>query len=101
MKGWAFESKPFQSRSKGKIPGRARRKERLSLSKLKKVFHLHDCHLFDWNCWLPSPGILRWLPVMRRSCCWESLALFVFRVSPLRSVRDQGKARGLLKLLSI
>ena len=33
------ESKPFQSRSaEGEIPGRARRKERLSRSKLKQAF---------------------------------------------------------------
>ena len=38
MKSSASESKPFQSRSKGEIPGRARRKERLSRSKLKKPF---------------------------------------------------------------
>ena len=30
MKSSAFESKPFQSHSKDEIPGRARRKERLS-----------------------------------------------------------------------
>ena len=34
----ASESKPFQSRSKGEIPGRARRKERMSRSKLKQAF---------------------------------------------------------------
>ena len=38
MKSSASESKPFQSRSKGEIPGWARRKERLSRSKLKQVF---------------------------------------------------------------
>ena len=38
MKSSASESKPFQSRSKGEIPGRARRKERLSRSKLKQAF---------------------------------------------------------------
>ena len=38
MKSSASESKPFQSRSKGKIPGRATRKERLSRSKLKEAF---------------------------------------------------------------
>ena len=32
MKSSASESKPFQSRSKGEIPGRARRKERLRAS---------------------------------------------------------------------
>ena len=35
MKSSASESKPFQSRSEGEIPSRARRKERLSRSKLK------------------------------------------------------------------
>ena len=38
MKRSASESKPFQSRSKGEIPGRARLKERLSRSKLKQAF---------------------------------------------------------------
>ena len=38
MKSSASESKAFQSRSKGEIPGRARRKERLSRSKLKQAF---------------------------------------------------------------
>ena len=38
MKSSASESKPFQSRSKGEIPGRARRQERLSRSKLKQAF---------------------------------------------------------------
>ena len=38
MKSSASESKPFQSRSKGEIPGRARRKEGLSRSKLKRAF---------------------------------------------------------------
>ena len=37
MKSSASESKPLQSRSKGKIPGRAKRKEQLSRSKLKKA----------------------------------------------------------------
>ena len=38
MKSSASESKPFQSRSKGEIPGRARQKEWLSHSKLKQAF---------------------------------------------------------------
>ena len=38
MKSSASESKPFQSRSKCEIPGRVRRKERLSRSKLKQAF---------------------------------------------------------------
>ena len=38
MKSSASESKLFQSRSKGELPGRARRKERLSCSKLKQAF---------------------------------------------------------------
>ena len=43
----ASESKPFQSRSKGEIPGRARRKERLSRSKLKQAFLIDsDAELF-------------------------------------------------------
>ena len=38
MKSSAFDSKPFKSRSKSEIPGRARRKEQLSCSKLKEAF---------------------------------------------------------------
>ena len=38
MKSSASEWKPFQSRSKGEIPGQARRKERLSRPKLKQAF---------------------------------------------------------------
>ena len=38
MKSSTSESKPFQSSSKGEIPGRAWRKERLSRSKLKQAF---------------------------------------------------------------
>ena len=38
MKSLASESKLFQSHSKGEIPSLARRKERLSNSKLKQVF---------------------------------------------------------------
>ena len=38
MKSWASESKPFESRSKGEFPGRARRKKWLSRSKLKQGF---------------------------------------------------------------
>ena len=38
----ASESKPFQSRSKGEIPVRARRKERLSRSKLKEAFLINS-----------------------------------------------------------
>ena len=43
----ASESKPFQSRPKGEIPGQARRKERLSRSKLKQAFLIDsDAELF-------------------------------------------------------
>ena len=38
MKRTVSESKPLQSRYKCEIPGRARRKERLSRSKLKQAF---------------------------------------------------------------
>ena len=38
MKSSASESNPYESRSKGEIPGRARRNERLSRSKLKRAF---------------------------------------------------------------
>ena len=40
MKSSPSESKRFQSRSKGEIPSRARRKERLSRSKLKQAFQI-------------------------------------------------------------
>ena len=47
MKSSASESKPFQSRSKGEIPGWAMRKERLSRSKLKQAFLFDsDAELF-------------------------------------------------------
>ena len=47
MKSTASESKAFQSRSKGEIPGRARRKERVSRSKLKQAFLIDsDAELF-------------------------------------------------------
>ena len=47
MKSSVSESKPFQSRSKGEIPGQARRKERLSRSKLKQAFLIDsDAELF-------------------------------------------------------
>ena len=47
MKSSASESKPFQSRSKGEIPGWARRKERLSRCKLKQAFLIDsDAELF-------------------------------------------------------
>ena len=47
MKNSASESKPFQSRSRGEIPGQARRKERLSRSKLKEPFLIDsDAELF-------------------------------------------------------
>ena len=67
MKSSTSESKPFQSRSKGEIPGWARRKERLSRSKLKQAFLIDsDAELFmylrrlDWIFWegyLPSLSI--------------------------------------------
>ena len=47
MKSSTFESKLFQSRSKGEIPARARRKERLSHSKLKQACLIDsDAELF-------------------------------------------------------
>ena len=43
----ASEAKPFQSRSKGEIHGRARLKERLSRCKLKQAFLMDlDAELF-------------------------------------------------------
>ena len=47
MKSSASKSKPFQSRSKGEIPRRVRRKERLSRFKLKQAFLIDlDAELF-------------------------------------------------------
>ena len=47
MKSSASESKPFQSRSRVEISGQARRKERLSRSKLKEPFLIDsDAELF-------------------------------------------------------
>ena len=70
MKSSASESKPFQSRSKGEIPGRARRKERLSRSKLKQGFLIDsDVELFKYSiqyykfrfmiCSASEPGLNR------------------------------------------
>ena len=47
MKSSPSESKQFQSRSKGEMPGRARPLERLSRSKLKQAFLINsDAELF-------------------------------------------------------
>ena len=47
MKSLASESKSFQSRSKGEIPDRVRRKEQLSRSKLNEAFLIDsDAELF-------------------------------------------------------
>ena len=47
MKSSAFESEFFKSRFKGEIPRPARRKERLSRSKLKQTFLINsDAELF-------------------------------------------------------
>ena len=47
MKSSASESKPFQRSLEGELPGRARRKERLSRSKLKQAFLIDsDAELF-------------------------------------------------------
>ena len=62
MKSSASESKPFQSRSKGEIPRRARGKELLSRYKLKQAFltdsdaeffmYLIQCiRLRSWKVW--------------------------------------------------
>ena len=48
MKSSSSESKAFQSRSKGEIPGRARRKERVSRFRLKQAFQIDsDAELFN------------------------------------------------------
>ena len=63
MKSSASESKPFQSRSKGEIPRRARRKELLSRSKLKQAFLIDsDAELFMYliqciRCSASEPGL--------------------------------------------
>ena len=47
MKSTASESKPFQNRSKGGIPGQVSGKERLSRSKLKQASLIDsDAELF-------------------------------------------------------
>ena len=46
MKRSASESKPFQNRSKGEIPGWARPKERLSRSKKQAFLTDSDAELF-------------------------------------------------------
>ena len=62
MQSSVSESKPFQSRSNGEIPVRARRKERLSRSELKPAFLIDsDAELFmylilcirfgSWKVW--------------------------------------------------
>ena len=55
MKSSASESKAFQSRSKGEIPGPARQKERLSRSKLKQAFLINSdaelsAHRLEQRC---------------------------------------------------
>ena len=58
MKSSASESKAFQSRSKGEIPGRARRKERVSRSKLKQAFLIDsDAELMKSTA--SEPGLRR------------------------------------------
>ena len=47
MKSSASESKPIQSRSKGEIPDRAMRKERLSRSKLEQAFLINSAPNFS------------------------------------------------------
>ena len=60
MKRSASESKPFQSRSKGEILGQARRKERLSRSKLKQVFLSDsDAELFMYLIQCIRLGLLK------------------------------------------
>ena len=57
------ESKPFQSRSKGEIPGQARRKERLSRSRLKQAFLIDsDAELFMYLRWLDTVFQGQYLP---------------------------------------
>ena len=57
MKSPASESKPFQSRSKGEIPSRVRRKERLSRVKLKRAFIIDsDAELFMYLIQCISPS---------------------------------------------
>ena len=82
MKSSASESKAFQSRSKGEIPGRARRKERLSRSKLKQAFLTDsDAELFMsliqrirfrlTKSSAPEPGLTQKNNFSRT--CWEGI----------------------------
>ena len=57
MKCAASESKPFLSRSKGEIPGRARRKEHLSRSNLKQAYQLLQTPNF--SCSATEPGLIK------------------------------------------
>ena len=60
MKSSASASKAFQSRSKGEIPGRARRKERLSRSKLKQAFLIDsDGELFMYRIQCIRFGLMK------------------------------------------
>ena len=82
MKSSASESKAFQSRSKGEIPGRARWKEWLSRSKLKQAFlidseaklfmYLIKCIRFgSWKVWHLNRALV-WLyfkNMMRENTC--------------------------------
>ena len=66
MKSSASESKPFQSRVKVEIPGRASKEERLSRSNLKQAFlgsdaelfmYLIKCIMFAHESLAPEPGL--------------------------------------------
>ena len=76
MKSWASESKPFQTCPIGETPGRARRKERLSLSKLKQAFLIDsDAELF-----------------MHFSCTWHNALTEVLdRHMPIKKLRVRKK----------
>ena len=82
----ASESKPFQSRSKCEIPGRARRKERLSLSKLKQAFltdsnaellvmYLIQCQVRLMKRTASEPGLTVRLVCKQADLCefWENV----------------------------
>ena len=70
MKSSASESKPFHSRSRGEIPGRARRKERLSRSKLKQAF-LIDSVAELLNRASECPGVEWWRNMSLLSLKWK------------------------------
>ena len=71
MKSSASEWKPFQSRSKGEIPGRARRKEWLSRSKLKQAF------LIDSDA-EPFMYLIQYSPSLLEDLCTQNVVTKIY-----------------------